>query len=169
LEYQIRQRRSLTSTHVVWCRSSRDRTVAAWDVRSGTRLAGLVSKMGGVTAAVLGVDQVQVVSVGQDKRLTFWVRPLSHPALIRRVAPSGRTPEGAGWCAAQQWVAHHSQQNILRKFGISDTRFCTAPTWVLCIIPVLRGSSASSLYCSTFECSPLSHISYSPPLSLTKG
>jgi len=53
--------------------ASRDRSILCWDLVSGQRTTSLTQRMGGLNAiALVPADPCQLVSVGQEKRLSIW-------------------------------------------------------------------------------------------------
>eukprot|EP00310_Coccolithus_braarudii_P018945 CAMPEP_0183338038 /NCGR_PEP_ID=MMETSP0164_2-20130417/5470_1 /TAXON_ID=221442 /ORGANISM="Coccolithus pelagicus ssp braarudi, Strain PLY182g" /LENGTH=636 /DNA_ID=CAMNT_0025507819 /DNA_START=39 /DNA_END=1949 /DNA_ORIENTATION=+ len=63
--------------------ASRDRSILMWDLKAGVRLVSLQQPMGGINSIALFLDEAgeatQLVSVGQDKRVSFWHTQESTP------------------------------------------------------------------------------------------
>merc|ERR1711871_27131 len=56
--------------HVLSC--SRDRSFLCWDLRREKRVSNHTQRMGGMNCTALANDQTQVVSVGQEEKITLW-------------------------------------------------------------------------------------------------
>jgi WD40 repeat protein len=52
--------------------ASRDRSILCWDLVTGARCGALTQRMGGLNAIALHPDNLQLISVGQEKKITFW-------------------------------------------------------------------------------------------------
>jgi len=78
--------------------SSKDGSFAVWDVRRGSRLSAHRTSMGAVNGVALARDQLQVVTTGRDKQLTFWDLRETHP--VQRVQEA-HVGEGTCVCISQ--------------------------------------------------------------------
>ena len=56
--------------HALSC--SRDRSFLCWDLRNERRITSHVQRMGGINCITLSNDETQVLTVGQEKRISFW-------------------------------------------------------------------------------------------------
>lgn len=70
---------------------SRDESFIVWDVRKGCCLSAHRTKMGYLNGVALAPDQVQVVTVGSDKRISFWDLREKNPL---QVIPDAHGAEG---------------------------------------------------------------------------
>lgn len=58
------------NVHVLSC--SRDRSFLCWDLQQERRVSSHSQRMGGITAMSLSRDQNLILTVGQEKKITYW-------------------------------------------------------------------------------------------------
>eukprot|EP01041_Mallomonas_annulata_P006524 gene6524-13197_t len=65
--------------------SSRDKCILRWDLRSERRQFCHTQRMGGINCIALAADQRTIVSVGQERRLTFWDVATPGPVQVQAI------------------------------------------------------------------------------------
>jgi len=61
---------------------SQDRSILFWDLVQGVRTAALTQKMGGINAVALHPNGDIFITVGQEKRVSFWRKEEAQPTKI---------------------------------------------------------------------------------------
>jgi len=57
--------------HLLSC--SRDKSILCWDMKNQKRISNQTLRMGGINClAINPIDKMKYLSVGQDRKVTFW-------------------------------------------------------------------------------------------------
>lgn len=72
--------------------ASRDRCLLRWNLKSERRVHCHTQRMGGINCVVIGKDERQILTVGQEKRLVYWDNTQSEPS--RQIFLDGDFDEG---------------------------------------------------------------------------
>jgi len=80
-------------THLLSC--SRDKSILCWDMKSQKRISNQTLRMGGINCISLNpLDNNKYLSVGQDRKITFWdIRKSQSEGTIESSPNSGESEE----------------------------------------------------------------------------
>ena len=79
--------------HAVSC--SRDKSFLTWDLRREKRISSHTQRMGGINDVELSRDQSLVLTVGQERKITYWDLREPHP--VQTIDPAH---DGEALCIA---------------------------------------------------------------------
>lgn len=118
--------------------ASRDRCLLRWDLTTERRVFCHAQRMGGINSVIISKDQSCIVSVGQEKKITFW--PIGSPEPLFSHNLEGESEEGR--CIARSnsgdLIAVGTTSGVLRVFEyhskrqISDLRHHSATITGVC-------------------------------------
>lgn len=120
---------------------SRDRSFLCWDLRNERRITSHVQRMGGINHITLSKDETQVLTVGQEKRISFWDLREHNPT---RVVNLTEDLSDEALCVAVRSACSCSPAYWFPTIGISH--LCT---WSRCVAGLKQWQACCDWWNST--------------------
>ena len=113
--------------HLLSC--SRDKSILCWDLKSQKRISNQTLRMGGINSIALSpLDQNKYISVGQDRKITFWDIRKSQAEGTLESSPNPAESEELMSVAIQSTgnlFATGGHNGVVRIYDLATTQFLT--------------------------------------------
>lgn len=111
--------------HLLSC--ARDKSILCWDLKAEKRVSAQTQRMGGLNAfAIAPLDNNKFISVGQEKKITYWDLRKANPEAVLESSPyRGETDElnSVAISHSNKYFAVGGQNGVLRLYEFSSGKF----------------------------------------------
>ena len=111
--------------HLLTC--ARDKSILCWDLRAEKRVSAQTQRMGGINAfSIAPQDNNKFITVGQEKKITYWDLRKAHPEAILESSPyRGETDElnSIAISHSNKYFAVGGQSGVLRVYNFANGQF----------------------------------------------
>lgn len=111
--------------HLLTC--ARDKSILCWDLKAEKRVSAQTQRMGGINAfAIAPLDNNKFISVGQEKKITYWdLRKANPEALLESSPYRGETDElnAIAISPSNKYFVTGGQAGVVRLYDFSTGKF----------------------------------------------
>ena len=111
--------------HLLTC--ARDKSILCWDLKAEKRVSAQTQRMGGLNAfAIAPLDNNKYISVGQEKKITYWdLRKANPEALLESSPYRGETDELAAVAISHsnKYFAVGGRAGVVRIYDFAAGKF----------------------------------------------
>ena len=113
--------------HLLTC--ARDRSILCWDLKAEKRVSAQTQRMGGINSFALApLDNNKFLSVGQERKITYWdLRKANAETILESSPYRGESDElnSVAISNSNKYFAVGGASGILRVFEFSSGKFIT--------------------------------------------
>jgi len=111
--------------HLLTC--ARDKSILCWDLKAEKRVSAQTQRMGGLNAfSIAPLDNNKFISVGQEKKITYWDLRKTHPEAVLESSPyRGETDElnTISISNSNKYFAVGGMSGVVRIYDFSQGNF----------------------------------------------